>query len=230
MIRYSAIVLAAGSGKRMESDTPKQYMQLRGKPLMLYCLEAFEASCVEEIIIVVAPGEIEYVKKNIVERYGLHKVSYIVEGGAERYDSVEAALNVARGEFVLIHDSARPMITADVINRCASGVAIYDSCVVGMPSKDTIKLTDDRGRVLSTPDRNNAWIVQTPQCFKISIIKEAFAKFRASQDTDITDDAMIVERYMGLPVRMLKASYTNMKVTTPEDFIIANAILGSLSN
>lgn len=226
MNAYTAIVLAAGSGKRMESNVKKQYMMLGGKPLMIHCLETFDKSAVSAVVLVVAPGECENAKAMIAQ-FGIKKVVAIVEGGAERYDSVYAGLKVIDGGYVLIHDSARPFIEVDTIHRCMSAVALYEAAVVGMPSKDTIKITDEKGKVLNTPLRQNTWVVQTPQCFEYGLVRSAYDKMIAVGDNTITDDAMVVEKYSNRPVHMIKASYENIKITTPVDIIVGEAILAN---
>ena len=225
MNKFTAIVLAAGSGKRMEQDVPKQYMNIKGKPLMVYCLEAFEQSKVTDIVVVVAAGDIEKVQREIVDRYHISKVRAIVEGGEERYDSVYAGLQAVTDGYVLIHDCARAFLSVEIIHRCMSSVVLYESCVVGMPSKDTVKITDDHRKVLDTPDRSKVWIVQTPQCFEYNLIKGAYDKIILDADTTITDDAMIVEKATNHEVHMIQGSYFNIKVTTPEDVYFAEAIL-----
>lgn len=225
MNKFTAIVLAAGSGKRMGADVPKQYMQIGGKPLMVHCLETFQRSKVTQIVLVVAPGEVQYCQDNIVNKYRLTKVCAIVEGGEERYNSVYAGLQAVSDGYVLIHDSARAFVTEDIIHRCMSGVALYESCVVGMPSKDTVKVTDDHRKVLDTPDRSKVWIVQTPQCFEYKLIRGAYDKIISTADKTITDDAMVVEKATAHEVHMIEGAYTNIKVTTPEDIAFAEVLL-----
>lgn len=225
MNKFTAIVLAAGSGKRMGQEIPKQYMNLAGMPLMAHCLKTFQESRVTSIVLVVAQGDIEKCRHEIVERYGITKVSAIVEGGEERYNSVYAGLQAIDDGYVLIHDCARAFVTVDIIHRCMSAVALYESCVVGMPSKDTVKLTDSSRKVLDTPDRSNVWIVQTPQCFEYNLIKSAYDKIIPTADKSITDDAMIVEKATNHDVHMIEGSYFNIKVTTPEDVYFGEAIL-----
>lgn len=227
MNRFTAIVLAAGSGKRMEQEMPKQYMPLMGVPLMVHCLKAFQESKVNDIILVVAPGDVEKCQNEIVKKFGITKVSSIVEGGEERYNSVYAGLNAVSDGYVLIHDCARAFITPEIIHRCMSSVVLYESCVVGMPTKDTVKLTDDHRKVLDTPERDKVWIVQTPQCFEYNLIKGAYDAVIANADTSITDDAMIVEKATNHEVHMIQGSYFNIKVTTPEDVYFGEAILKS---
>lgn len=225
MNKFTAIVLAAGSGKRMEQDIPKQYMKLDGVPLMVHCLRTFQESKVTQIVLVVASGDIEKCRKEIIEKYHIDKCVAIVEGGEERYDSVYAGLQAIDDGYVLIHDCARAFVSIDIIHRCMSAVALYESCVVGMPTKDTVKLTDDHRKVLDTPDRSNVWIVQTPQCFEYNLIRGAYDKVIATANTNITDDAMIVELATDHDVHMIQGSYLNIKVTTPEDIAFGEAIL-----
>lgn len=230
MNKFTAIVLAAGSGKRMGNETPKQYMNVGGKPLMVHCLETFQASKVTNIVLVVAPGDVEKCQREIIDRYHISKCIAIVEGGDERYDSVYAGLKAVNDGYVLIHDCARAFVTIDIIHRSMSAVALYESCVVGMPTKDTIKITDDHRKVLNTPARDRVWVVQTPQCFEYNLIRSAYDKIMASGDRSITDDAMVVEAVTDHEVHMIEGSYMNIKVTTPEDIAFGEAILRSKNN
>ena len=225
MNKFTAIVLAAGSGKRMGKEVPKQYMNLGGMPLMAHCLKTFQESKVTQIVLVVAPGDIEKCRKEIIEKYHIDKCVAIVEGGEERYNSVYAGLKAIDDGYVLIHDCARAFVSIDIIHRCMSAVALYESCVVGMPSKDTIKITDSKRKVLDTPDRSNVWVVQTPQCFEYNLVRSAYDKIIPKADKTITDDAMIVELATDHDVHMIEGSYTNIKVTTPEDVAFGEAIL-----
>ena len=225
MNKFTAIVLAAGSGKRMNQEIPKQYMKLGDAPLMVHCLRTFQESKVTQIVLVVAPGDVEKCRKEIIERYHIDKCIAIVEGGEERYNSVYAGLQAINDGYVLIHDCARAFVSIDIIHRSMSAVALYESCVVGMPSKDTVKLTDTHRKVLDTPDRSNVWIVQTPQCFEYNLIRGAYDRIIENADTSITDDAMIVEKATDHDVHMIEGSYMNIKVTTPEDVAFGEAIL-----
>ena len=225
MERIGAVVLAAGSGKRMGADIPKQYLALCGKPVMVYCLEAFEKSRVDEIVLVVAPGDRAYCRKEIVEKYHITKVSAIVDGGAERYDSVYEGLKVIHCDYVLIHDCARAFVTEDIIGRSIRGAKGYGACVVGMPVKDTIKIADGEGYAVETPDRNYVWAVQTPQAFSCGLITDAYTKLMATENLTVTDDAMVLEKMTGKKVKLVPGSYRNIKITTPEDLIVAEAYL-----
>ena len=221
-----AIVLAAGKGKRMKSDTAKQYMMLGKYPVIYYSLKQFEQSGVDEIILVVGEGEVEYCSKEIVEKFQIKKVTNIIEGGKERYESVYHALaTIKEGEYVLIHDGARPMITEEIIASSIENVKQYRACVVGVPVKDTIKFVDKDNYAKETPDRNFIWAVQTPQSFQLQIIKQAYENMMVSEDKSVTDDAMVVERYTKQSIKMIMGSYENIKITTPEDLAIAKCFL-----
>lgn len=230
MEEINAIVLAAGSGKRMGAEVPKQYLALAGKPIMVYSLEAFEKSDISGIVLVVAPGEVEYCRREIVEKYHITKVLSIVEGGAERYDSVYRGLLAAKSDYVLIHDCARAFLTQDIISRAMESVITYKACVVGMPVKDTIKIADEEGNVAATPKRSSVWSVQTPQCFSYALVLEAYEKLQSADKTDVTDDAMVVEQMLRIPVKLIEGSYDNIKVTTPEDLVLGEQILSNLKN
>lgn len=221
-----AIVLAGGKGKRMNCQTSKQYLLLKGKPILYYSLKAFQESNIDEIVLVVARGEEEYCRKDIVERYGLTKVNCIVEGGRERYHSVyQGLLSVNDADYVLVHDGARPFITDEIITRTMESVAKHQACVVGMPVKDTIKIADTTGYVENTPDRNLVWMVQTPQAFTYPLIREAYDKIISENIQTITDDAMALELMLNQKVFLVEGSYENIKITTPEDIVVAEALL-----
>jgi 2-C-methyl-D-erythritol 4-phosphate cytidylyltransferase len=224
--KVSAIVLAAGEGKRMGSGIPKQYMLIKSRPLVYYALKAFEHSPVDEVILVTGKEEIQYCRKYIVEKYGFRKVSKIVAGGSERYASVYQGLcAVGQADYVLIHDGARPMINREMIKRCILNVMEYRACVVGMPSKDTIKVVDEESYAVHTPERKTLWQVQTPQCFEYDLVKGAYEKLMESKNTNATDDAMVVETYARVPVKLIEGGYDNIKITTPEDVRIAGSLM-----
>ena len=233
MEKIVAIVLSAGTGSRMKSDIPKQYLPLIEKPVIYYSLMAFQNSPVDEIILVSGANDIEYCRKEIVERYGLSKVTRIVAGGKERYDSVYEGLCATDAEYVLIHDGARPVLTSHLIDRMIQGVENTGACIAAMPVKDTIKLSDEHKQVASTPDRNHLWMVQTPQCFARTLLEESYEILKCKQKAgenvpDITDDAMIVEYATGKKITLVEGAYTNLKITTPEDLAVAEIFLKSL--
>lgn len=224
--KYAAIVLAAGSGKRMNSKVHKQYLIIQDRPVLYYSLKAFEDSAVDEIVLVVGKGEEEFCRKEIVDKYGISKVKAIVEGGKERYHSVfEGLKQTSDADYVLIHDGARLFVNQDIIRRCMQEVQKYQACVVGMPVKDTIKIADEEGYAKQTPDRKNVWMIQTPQTFSYALIYEAYEEMLKTEDTAITDDAMVLERIKGKKSKLIEGSYRNIKITTPEDLLIANVYL-----
>jgi len=224
--KYTAIVLAAGSGKRMNSKVHKQYLIIQDRPVLYYSLKAFEDSAVDEIVLVVGKGEEKFCRKEIVDKYGISKVKAIVEGGKERYHSVfEGLKQTSDADYVLIHDGARPFVNQDIIRRCKQEVQKYQACVVGMPVKDTIKIADEEGYAKQTPDRKNVWMIQTPQTFSYALIYEAYEEMLKTEDTAITDDAMVLERIKGKKSKLIEGSYRNIKITTPEDLLIANVYL-----
>ena len=224
--KYAAIVLAAGSGKRMNSQVHKQHLIIQDRPVLYYSLKAFEDSAVDEIVLVVGKGEEEFCRKEIVDKYGISKVKAIVEGGKERYHSVfEGLKQTSDADYVLIHDGARPFVNQDIIRRCMQEVQKYQACVVGMPVKDTIKIADEEGYAKQTPDRKNVWMIQTPQTFSYALIYEAYEEMLKTEDTAITDDAMVLERIKGKKSKLIEGSYRNIKITTPEALLIANVYL-----
>lgn len=226
----TAIVLAAGQGKRMGTKVQKQYLEIDGKPVLYYSLYAMEqSSIIDEIILVVGEGQTEYCQNEIVAKYGIHKVKKIVQGGAERYHSVWNGLQEVEVEgYVFIHDGARPFITEEILNRAYKDVQKCKACVVGMPVKDTIKLADQGGFVDETPERSLLWMIQTPQVFASSLAKEAYALLMKQNHIQVTDDAMVVEQMLGHKVKLTLGSYENIKITTPEDLDIAEVFVKKL--
>lgn len=224
-----AIVLAGGKGKRMGTQISKQYLELKGHPLLFYSLETFEHSLADEIVLVVASGEEDYVKREIVEKYQLTKVVKIVTGGRERYDSVYHGLcAVEDADIVMIHDGARPFLSEKMIYKAAEAASLYGACVVGVKVKDTIKVSDENNNITETPDRSRLWQVQTPQSFKFSYIKEAYKTVLEKGEKNITDDAMIWEACRKESVKLIEGEYFNIKITTPEDMIFGEAILENI--
>ena len=222
----TAIILAGGSGKRMNTNTPKQYLMLDGKPLLYYSLKAFEESLVDEVILVTKAGEEAYCHKEFVEQYNFRKVTAIVSGGKERYHSVLNGLRaVKKADYVMIHDGARPLLTPHIIAQTAEAVKMYQACVVGMPVKDTIQIVNETGIIVKTPKRSTVWQAQTPQAFAFAMVRDAYEKIVQESAIEVTDDAMVVGCYYNVPVYMIEGSYTNIKVTTPEDIPMAETIL-----
>lgn len=224
---YTAIVLAAGKGTRMNSKIQKQFLEVEGKPVIYYSLKCFQESpLIRDIILVTGEESLSYCKEEIVKRFGFSKVKKVTAGGKERYDSVYTGLCACDNtDYVLIHDGARPFVTEEMLERTCLSVKETGACVVGMPAKDTIKISDRNKMVESTPAREKVWLVQTPQAFRYSLIKESYESIRCKDMSGITDDAMIVEQERGVKVALVHGSYENLKITTPEDLIIAEAFL-----
>lgn len=237
-MKTTAIVLAAGQGKRMGSHVAKQYLLLKDRPVLYYSLKCFEESIIDQIILVTAKGQEAYCKKEIVDRYGFSKVTGIVEGGKERYHSVAKGLDAAGADcdYVFIHDGARPFITPEMIGNGLKEVKKHEACVFGMPVKDTIKLSDEEGFAKTTPKRELVWQIQTPQMFSYPIIKEAYDQLLIKEEElqkqgiSITDDAMVAELLLHKKVKLVRGSYENIKLTTPEDLEIAETFLKSINN
>ena len=231
-VKTAAIVLAAGHGKRMHSKVAKQYLLLKGEPVVVHALRAFEKAGMDEIILVTGADEVEFCKKDIVAQYNLSSVRQVVPGGKERYDSVWNGLKALMATgfpedgIVLIHDGARPLVNGAIIARSVDGAREFSACVAAMPVKDTIKVADADGFSASTPDRSTLWQIQTPQAFQFRLIYGAYEKmFMPGTDrSHITDDAMVVERMTDTKVKFVEGSYSNIKVTTPEDMVIAEAL------
>lgn len=225
--KCTAIVLAAGQGKRMHSKVQKQFLEIGQKPIVYYSLHCFQESPrIQEIILVTSKEMIPYCEKEIVEKYGFGKVTRIVEGGKERYDSVYAGLKACKDtDFVFIHDGARPFITVEMVERGYQAVVKTGACVLGMPSKDTVKLADEEGYIKETPDRKIVWNVQTPQIFSYKLICTAYGSMQQKDMSNVTDDAMVVEQETGTRILLVEGSYQNIKITTPEDLAVAEAFL-----
>lgn len=239
-MKTTAIVLSAGRGTRMNSDVAKQYLPLKGRPVLFYCMDIFQKSFIDEIILVCAEEDIEYCKDEIVDKYGFSKVSRIVLGGKERYNSVYNGLCAISdisekdsGEnYVFIHDGARPFVDIDMLERVLDEVKVHKACITGVPVKDTIKVSDTDGFVCDTPNRASLYQVQTPQVFEYKLIKDAYKevldkeKELREKGVSITDDAMIVEAVSDAKVKIVEGSYRNIKITTPEDMIVAASFIG----
>ncbi|ETP73102.1 2-C-methyl-D-erythritol 4-phosphate cytidylyltransferase [Lachnospiraceae bacterium JC7] len=262
-----AIVLAAGSGRRMHSKQKKQFMEILGKPLYTWSAEQFDSHpAVDGIIITTAEEDIPYMETltefrksgasdiystcDTAKTYPLQKLSAIIPGGKERYNSVFNGLNEIRktehisdtssdsdvaisgdaDPIVMIHDCARPMITHAIIDDALHYAAKYHAAVIGMPVKDTIKIIDEEHFVKSTPERSSVWLMETPQSFDFSLIYSAYKKLIQKESEGrlmipVTDDAMVVETFTGARVKVVAGTYENIKITTPEDIKIAETYL-----
>ncbi|MEW6101359.1 MAG: 2-C-methyl-D-erythritol 4-phosphate cytidylyltransferase [Candidatus Omnitrophota bacterium] len=225
----SAVVLAAGEGKRFISRTPKVLAKINSKPLIIYSLNALSKHpLISSIIIVVNARNSEAISR-LIRKNKIGKVSHIVNGGRRRQDSVGCALAVLgnRTDLVLIHDACRPFISRDIISKAVKAAEKYQAAIIGVPVKATIKSVKcqvsgvrENCFIEKTLDRERLWEIQTPQVFKKELILRAYKKFG---HLDVTDDAMLVEK-LGKRVVLVKGSYSNIKITTPEDLLIAQTI------
>ena len=238
--KVTAVVLAGGSGKRMGSDIPKQYLPIDGRPVLYYSFKAFEdCPLVDEIVLVVGKGETDSCMEHMVKPWNMRKVRRAVEGGRERYHSVREGLKaVEKADYVLIDDGARPLLTDRIIRDSVESARMFGACVAAMPVKDTIKVADAEGFAAETPDRSTLWLMQTPQSFSCSLIRKAYdmlAQAEAAGGPDwerlhITDDAMVAETFLKMKVYLIPGDYSKIKITTPEDLIVAETLLKSRKN
>lgn len=222
----TAIILAAGKGSRMNAGMNKQFILLNGKPLLAHTLESFQ-SCmsIDSIILVAGKEELQLCREQILDAYGFDKVDRLVEGGSERQQSVHKGIMELDEScsVVVIHDGARPIVPGHIIERCIKGAEIYGAVSAGIPAKETIKVLDGEGFVKYTPEREKVWITQTPQAFKPEVIRKAHESAVCGGISG-TDDAFLVE-IMGVKVKMIESSYNNIKITTPEDIIMAETLM-----
>lgn len=222
----SAIVLAGGRGKRMGCTKSKQYIELNGRPILYYTLKHFiDNKNIDKIILVVAKDELQYCKEEVLDKYNL-VIDSIAFGGEERQDSVYNGLLKAEGsEIVLIHDGARPFVSEKIIDDGIKYAKIYGAAAPGVMPKDTIKIKDAEGFSIETPDRSNIVAVQTPQVFSYNVILDCHKKVKENSLV-VTDDTMVVENF-GNKVYLYEGEYTNIKITTPEDLILAQYLVKS---
>ena len=223
----AAIIAAAGIGIRMGRQIPKPYLLLAGKPILAHTLEIFEkAREVDEVTLVVHPQELDYCQDKVLSRFTFKKVLRLVPGGKERQDSVYHALKVLQNEddleVILVHDGVRPFITFDQIRRVIEGARHHGGAVLGLPAQDTLKRVDPQGLILQTLERRDIWQIQTPQAFQAQLLWRAFVE-AYSRNFYGTDEAALVEELQH-PVVVVPGSPLNLKITTPEDLQMAEAI------
>ena len=235
MSYVTAIVLAAGKGLRFSRSNSstvrsgtKPLIKVNSKPIIIYCLDTLSRHPgIRDIVVVVNTlNEGEIISR--IRQYCIGKIRQVVKGGRRRQDSVINGLNAMdeRTDLVLIHDAVRPFIDKEIVSSVINEAERCGAAIVGVPVKATIKIANRKSQIANriivkkTLDRNNLWEIQTPQVFKKNLILEAYKKF---PDTEVTDDASLVERW-GAEVKIVKGSYSNIKITTPEDLVIAEAI------
>jgi 2-C-methyl-D-erythritol 4-phosphate cytidylyltransferase len=225
-MKTAAVIVSAGKGHRLPGEKKKQFLSLEGKPILCHTLDPFEACpSIDFIHLVVGREDMTYTLREIVEAYGYRKISQIVPGGKLRQESVKNGIDTLSSEvdIVAIHDGVRPFVTQRMIEESIQGARQFKAVVLAMPVKETIKRVGPDRTVLKTLDRESLWQIQTPQTFQLDLIRQALHK--ATEDGFIgTDDASLVER-IGGKVHILPGSYTNIKITTPEDLILGHLIL-----
>jgi 2-C-methyl-D-erythritol 4-phosphate cytidylyltransferase len=222
-----AIIPAAGAGVRMGAGKAKQFLEIKGKPILALTLEKFQASpAIHAIIAVVPPTLVDFCRKEIVEKYKLTKVSQVVPGGRRRQDSVRLGIEASKGLYstVLIHDGVRPFIEHSLISKVVSAAGRHRAVIAAMPARETVKEVDESGLVVKTHDRRWVWSVQTPQVFRYKDIHRAHQKAVEEGWEDLTDDALLMEK-MGIVVKVIEGSEQNIKITTPKDLELAEYIL-----
>ncbi len=223
-----AVIVAGGKGLRLGREGGKQLALVAGKPVLVHTLEVFDScEAIDEIVVVVDPPRAaEYTE--VINRAKLGKVSAIVPGGDTRLESVSNGLSAVAEDasLIVVHDGARPLVTAALIEDAVAGLAsdpAIDGVVVGHPSYDTVKSVTEEGYVDRTEDRERLWVVQTPQVFRPAVLRSAYADARATGFSG-TDDASIVE-HAGGRVGLVRGLRDNIKVTVPEDLVVVDALL-----
>jgi 2-C-methyl-D-erythritol 4-phosphate cytidylyltransferase len=230
MMKADAVIVSAGKGQRFMEGKKKQFYLLAGKPILAHTLNKFETCpLIHSIVLVVGEEDMDYCMNEIIEKYHYRKISQIVPGGRRRQDSVKNGIDALSKdvEVVVIHDGVRPFVTQAMIEESIHSAVRFGAVVVAMPVKETIKIAHLDGTVLKTLDRESLWQIQTPQTFQVHLIKEAFHK-AAEEGFVGTDDASLVER-LGVKVHILPGSYTNIKITTKEDLMLAHLFLSASS-
>ena len=219
------VIVAAGSGSRMNMGINKQFIKLKDKEIIVYTLEKFyKHRNIDEIVVVVKEQEVEFFKKEILDKYNFKNIK-IAYGGKERQNSVYNGLKMLdkKCDIVLVHDGARPFISQQLIDNCIEEAKSHNAVVVGVQVKDTIKVINEDNDIVDTPERSKLWAVQTPQTFNYDILVKSYEDAFKNKFYG-TDDAMLVER-IGYKVKMIEGSYNNIKITTQEDLNIGTQIL-----
>lgn len=221
----SVVVPAAGKGTRMNHSLPKQYLPLEGRPILAHTLiNLSKIPIVDSMTLVVSEDRIQWCRENIIDKFDIKKVDKVVSGGETRGESVRNGLENLdkKTKIVAIHDGVRPFITESVFDNIIKNTEKFGAVICAIPLRDTLKKVNEKNEVSSTQDRKGLWLVQTPQAFQYSLIMEAYKK-AAADGFQATDDAGIVEN-LPHPVKIVEGSSFNIKITTPEDLILAEAI------
>ena len=231
-MKISAIILAAGKGSRMKKDINKQFLEVKGKPILAYTIEAFlNVKEINEIILVVNPLEEERINAIIIESLpNMHETTIrFAYGGKERYDSVYNGLKKIDPECegVLIHDGARPLVSKNIIMKVIEGLSTQEGCIVGVKAKDTYKIVNENNEIEQTVPRNKLFQIQTPQAFRKNVIIEAYQN-GLEKFEGITDDGMMVERFTNYKIGIIEGEYSNIKITTQDDLEVMEGFLKNI--
>jgi 2-C-methyl-D-erythritol 4-phosphate cytidylyltransferase len=219
-----ALIVAGGKGTRIKTKLPKQFLELKGKPILLHTIEAFYRYSEQIIIILVLPEDDFEIWDAICKKFNFNKPIILQKGGETRFQSVKNGLNKIEGPgLVAIHDGVRPLVSEDIIGASFHLAAVHQSAVAAVRLKDSIRMTDQDNT--KAVDRSRFRLIQTPQTFDIDLIKKAY---EMKEDASLTDDASVAER-SGHVISLFEGSYENIKITTPEDLIVAEALLNSKS-
>ena len=217
-----AVIVAGGKGTRIQSKTPKQFLELCGKPVLLHTLEAFFRYDNALQVILVLPADDFDSWHAIARKYHFNSPLILQKGGETRFQSVKNGLSNIYGEgLVAIHDGVRPLVTEDIIGASFRIASVHQSAVASVRLKESIRMTDQHGT--QAVDRSRFRLIQTPQTFDVQLIKKAY---ELKEDDSLTDDASVAERY-GAAISLFEGSYENIKITTPEDLIVAEALLNA---
>jgi 2-C-methyl-D-erythritol 4-phosphate cytidylyltransferase len=215
-----ALIVAGGSGSRMKSSLPKQFIELAGRPILTYALEAFAAAGIKHIIVVL-PEDQQQFWKTLCQKHNFNLQHTVVSGGNTRFQSVKNGLTqVPENCLVAIHDGVRPLMNAEIIEECFKQAETEGSAIAAVPLKDSLREQVNEQHTISR-NRANFWLVQTPQTFSSNIIKTAYHQ---PELPSFTDCASVAES-ADYAVKLIEGSYRNIKVTTPEDLVIAEALL-----
>ena len=223
--KVCSLIPAAGKGSRMAGSVKKPYLKLAEKPILAHTIQRFEQNtAVDAIFVIVDADDFNECQTTVLEPYPFTKVQALVAGGKTRQMSVYNGIRAlsADVDFVVVHDGVRPFVTDETIFACLAAADECGAAVAAVPVKDTIKVADENRFIVETPVRERLWAVQTPQVFRKSLLEEAHQTAHARQ-LAVTDDAALVE-HLGFPVKLVKGSYANLKITTPEDLPVAEVL------
>lgn len=229
MVKVSAVIAAGGKGKRMGADENKVFLKIGEREIILRTVEAFYNNPdIDEIVVVAGEGEYMRAAKMLARAGFNDKMRAVTTGGATRRESVKNGIGFTTGDIILIHDGARCLIGGEEISAAVHAAMEYGAAAVGVPCKDTLKSADADGFITGTVDRDKTFLIQTPQAFKREIIMNAH-EYADKMNIDATDDCALVEMTGGR-IKIVRGRYDNIKITTPDDIVVAEKILEKRTN